>query len=192
MDAPPRPWPRAPLGDVTVSGAGASAAAAGEAATIDGVAKVLVAEDALWAIAWPRPAALDRLAGGRLQHIVAPATTDAKNIMPRVAALLDVHGDLGHLRVVDADTFERPIYAGNAHADGEIRRCHQGRSRPHRRFRLPPDRWFRPVETIGAPGDPGLSSMGRRQGRRHDRPELTSRRSSLSGGRGRRSKTISR
>src|SRR6056297_339335 len=104
------------LGEVTVLCAGATAAAAGEtAATIDGVAKVLVAEDASLGhrLAEPTAALIVSLAGD-YSHIVAPSTTDAKNILPRVAALLDVMVLSDVTAVVDADTFERPIYAGNA------------------------------------------------------------------------------
>ena len=82
------------LGEVTVLCAGASAAAAGDAAAkIDGVAKVLVAEDASLGhrLAEPTAALIVSLADG-YDHIVAPATTDAKNVMPRVAALLDRSG----------------------------------------------------------------------------------------------------
>src|SRR5690606_37543177 len=80
------------LGPVTVLCAGASAAEAGKAAaTIDGVTKVLVAEDAALGhrLAEPTAALIVSLAGD-YSHIVAPATTDAKNVLPRVAALLDV------------------------------------------------------------------------------------------------------
>ena len=104
------------LGDVTVLCAGASAsAAAADAAKIDGVAKVLCAEDASLGhrLAEPTAALIVSLAGD-YSHIVAPATTDAKNILPRVAALLDVMVLSDVSGVVDADTFERPIYAGNA------------------------------------------------------------------------------
>ncbi len=104
------------LGDVTVLCAGASAkAAAAEAAKIDGVARVLVAEDALYGhrLAEPTAALLVSLAGD-YDHIVAPATTDAKNVMPRVAALLDAMVISDVSAVIDADTFERPVYAGNA------------------------------------------------------------------------------
>ena len=104
------------LGDVTVLIAGASAqAAAAEAAKIAGVAKVLVAENALYGhrLAEPTAALIVSLAGD-YSHIAAPATTDAKNILPRVAGLLDVMVLSDVSKVVDADTFERPIYAGNA------------------------------------------------------------------------------
>jgi electron transfer flavoprotein alpha subunit len=104
------------LGDVTILCAGGSAAAAGEsAAKIDGVSKVLVAEDATLGhrLAESTAALIVSLAGD-YEHIVAPATTDAKNVMPRVAALLDVMIISDASGVVDGDTFERPIYAGNA------------------------------------------------------------------------------
>src|SRR6056297_3607309 len=104
------------LGEVVVLAAGATAkAAADEAATIDGVSKVLLAEDDLYGhrLAEPVATLIESLAGD-YTHIVAPATTDAKNILPRVAALLDVMILTDVTSVVDADTFERPIYAGNA------------------------------------------------------------------------------
>ena len=104
------------LGDVTVLVAGASAqAAAAEAAKIAGVSRVLVAENALYGhrLAEPTAALIVSLAGD-YSHIAAPATTDAKNILPRVAGLLDVMVLSDVSKVIDADTFERPIYAGNA------------------------------------------------------------------------------
>ena len=104
------------LGEVTALCVGAQAAdAAAEAARIDGVAKVLCAEDPIYGhrLAEPAAALIVSLAGD-YEHIVAPATTDAKNIMPRVAALLDVMILSDVTGVVDGATFERPIYAGNA------------------------------------------------------------------------------
>ena len=104
------------LGDVTVLAAGGAVAAAGEAAAkIDGVSKVLVAEDASLGhrLAESTAALIVGLADG-YEHIVAPATTDAKNVMPRVAALLDVMVISDASGIVDGSTFERPIYAGNA------------------------------------------------------------------------------
>ena len=106
----------AKLGDVTVLCAGARASdAAKEAATIAGVKKVLCAEDAGLGHRLAESTA-DLIVGlaGDYEHICAPATTDAKNVMPRVAALLDVMVISDASGVVDANTFERPIYAGNA------------------------------------------------------------------------------
>ncbi|MEZ5773073.1 MAG: electron transfer flavoprotein subunit alpha/FixB family protein, partial [Defluviimonas denitrificans] len=93
------------LGEVTVLCAGAKAAeAAAEAAKLDGVKKVLVAEDASLGhrLAEPTAALIVSLAGD-YSHIVAPATTDAKNVLPRVAALLDVMVISDVSGVVDAD-----------------------------------------------------------------------------------------
>ena len=104
------------MGDVTVLCAGARAsAAAAEAAKIAGISKVLCAEDPTLGhrLAEPTAALVVSLAGG-YSHIVAPATTDAKNVLPRVAALLDVMVISDVSGVVDGETFERPIYAGNA------------------------------------------------------------------------------
>ena len=103
------------LGDVVVLAAGGSAAAAGEAASkIDGVSKVLVAEDASLGhrLAESTAALIVSLAGD-YDHVVAPSTTDAKNVMARVAGLLDVMIISDATAVIDADTFERPIYASN-------------------------------------------------------------------------------
>ena len=76
---------------------------------------MLCAEDALYGNRLAEPVAeLIVSLAGDYEHIVAPATTDAKNVMPRVAALLDVMVISDASAVVDADTFERPIYAGNA------------------------------------------------------------------------------
>ena len=104
------------LGDVTVLATGATCAdAAAEAAKIDGVAKVLCAEDTIYGKRLAEPVAdLIVSLAGDYEHIVAPATTDAKNVMPRVAALLDVMVMSDVTAVVDGSTFERPIYAGNA------------------------------------------------------------------------------
>ncbi len=102
------------LGPVTVLVAGAGVDAAPFAA-LDGVAKVLVAEDAAYAHGLAEPLAdlVVSLAGG-VSHIVAPSTAAAKNVAPRIAALLDVMVLSDVIGIVDGDTFERPIYAGNA------------------------------------------------------------------------------
>lgn len=104
------------LGEVTLLCAGGNVTqAAAEGAKIDGVVKVLVAEHAALAhrMAEPTTALLVSLAGD-YSHIVAPATSDAKNILPRVAALLDVMVISDVIQIDSADTFQRPIYAGNA------------------------------------------------------------------------------
>src|ERR1017187_8728711 len=85
------------------------------AAKLDGVKKVLLADAALYqhSVAEPLAALIVSLAGG-YDAIVAPATTNGKNVMPRVAALLDVMQISEIIKVIAPDTFERPIYAGNA------------------------------------------------------------------------------
>ncbi|MBR7887651.1 FAD-binding protein [Marinomonas sp. A79] len=104
------------LDEVTLLCAGGSIVdAAAQAAKIDGVSKVIIAEDAALAhrMAEPTTALILSLAEG-YTHIVAPATSDAKNILPRVAALLDVMVISDVIQIDSADTFQRPIYAGNA------------------------------------------------------------------------------
>jgi electron transfer flavoprotein alpha subunit len=103
-------------GDVHVLVAGKDCKGAADAAAkLDGVGKVLVADGAPYAhmLAEPAAALIVSLAGG-YDAIVAPATTNGKNVMPRVAALLDVMQISDIIKVVALDTFERPIYAGNA------------------------------------------------------------------------------
>src|ERR1043166_2907340 len=103
-------------GDVHVLVAGSGAKAVADAAAkLDGVAKVLLADAPAYehALAEPLAALIVSLAGS-YDAIVAPATTAGKNVMPRVAALLDVMQISEIIKVVSPDTFERPIYAGNA------------------------------------------------------------------------------
>ena len=99
---------------VLVAGTGARAVAE-EAAKLDGVEKVLLVDAPIYEhrLAEPLAALIVSLAGP-YDHIVAPATTTGKNVMPRVAALLDVMQISDIIKVVAPDTFERPIYAGNA------------------------------------------------------------------------------
>ncbi|MBN9249549.1 MAG: electron transfer flavoprotein subunit alpha [Mesorhizobium sp. 61-13] len=100
------------LGDVTLLVVGPASAAA-EAAKLEGVAKVLHAEDAGHGLAEPVADLIVSLAGN-YGHIAAAATAFSKSVLPRVAALLDVMVISDVVAVVNADTFERPIYAGNA------------------------------------------------------------------------------
>ncbi|MCP5037243.1 MAG: electron transfer flavoprotein subunit alpha/FixB family protein [Rhodobacteraceae bacterium] len=176
----------AQLGDVTVLCAGASAAAAGDAAAkIDGVAKVLVAEDASLGhrLAEPTAALIVSLAGD-YSHIAAPATTDAKNVMPRVAALLDVMVISDASGVVDADTFERPIYAGNAIQTVKSVDATKVITFRTSTFDAAGDGGSASVETVGAADNPGLSEWVEDKVAASDRPELTSAGIVVSGGRG--------
>ena len=174
------------LGDVTLLCAGASArAAADEAAKIEGVAKVLVAEDARYGhrLAEPTAALLAALAGD-YDHIVAPSTTDAKNVMPRVAALLDVMVIPDVSAVVDADTFERPVYAGNAIQTVKSRDAKKVLTVRTASFDAAGEGGAAPVSDATLADDPGLSSWVADEVAESDRPELTSAGRVVSGGRG--------
>ncbi len=174
------------LGDVTVLCTGASAkAAADEAAKIAGVSKVLVAEDALYGHRLAEPvAALIVSLAGNYSHIVAPSTTDAKNIMPRVAALLDVMILSDVVGVVDADTFERPIYAGNAIQTVKSTDSVKVMTIRTSTFDLAPMGGSAAVEAIATGDNPGLSEWVEDKVAASDRPELTSAGVVVSGGRG--------
>jgi electron transfer flavoprotein alpha subunit len=174
------------LGDVTLLCAGAHAAKAGEAAAkIDGVKKVLVAEDASLGhrLAEPTAALIVSLAG-EYEHIVAPATTDAKNVLPRVAALLDVMVISDVSGVVSADTFERPIYAGNAIQTVKSSDAKKVVSIRTTAFDAAGTGGSAPVETVSVPANPGLSEWIEDKVAASDRPELTSAGIVVSGGRG--------
>ena len=173
------------LGDVTILCAGGSAADAGnEAATIDGVAKVLVAEDEGLShrLAEATAELIVGLAGD-FSHIVAPATTDAKNVLPRVAALLDVMVLTDVSGVVDADTFERPIYAGNAIQTVKSSDAKKVISFRTSTFDAAGTGNSASVETIGGVSS-DLSSWIEDKLAESDRPELTSAGVVVSGGRG--------
>ena len=179
----------AQLGDVTVLCAGASAAdAAASAAKIDGVAKVLCAEDASLGhrLAEPTAALIVSLAGD-YTHIVAPATTDAKNILPRVAALLDVMVLSDVSGIVDADTFERPVYAGNAIQTVKSRDETKVLTIRTSTFDAAGQGGSASVETISAADNPALSEWIEDKVVASDRPDLTSAKVVVSGGRGVRS-----
>ncbi|ABA77838.1 electron transfer flavoprotein subunit alpha [Rhodobacter sphaeroides] len=174
------------LGDVTVlvAGTGVDAAAA-EAATFDGVAKVLAADDAAYGNGLAEPLAdlILGLAPG-YSHILAPATSAAKNVLPRVAALLDVMVISEITAVVDADTFERPIYAGNAIQTVKSSDATKVATVRTATFEAAGKGGSAPVETISATADSGLSSWVEDKVAASDRPELTSARIVVSGGRG--------
>lgn len=182
------------LGDVTVlvAGTGVDAAAA-EAATFDGVAKVLAADDAAYGNGLAEPLAdlILGLAPG-YSHILAPATSAAKNVLPRVAALLDVMVISEITAVVDADTFERPIYAGNAIQTVKSLDATKVATVRTATFEAAGKGGSAPVETIAATAGSGLSSWVEDKVAASDRPELTSARIVVSAAAGSAPKRISR
>ena len=174
------------LGDVTVLCAGSSAkTAAAEAARIAGVAKVLVAEDPRYGhrLAEPAAALLVSLAGD-YEHIAAPATTDAKNIIPRVAALLDAMVISDVSAVIDANTFERPVYAGNAIQTVKSKDAKKVFTVRTASFDAADAGGSASVADATLADDPGLSKWVADQVAESDRPELTSAGRVVSGGRG--------
>ncbi|WP_425037575.1 electron transfer flavoprotein subunit alpha/FixB family protein [Primorskyibacter sp. S187A] len=173
------------IGDVTVLCAGGSAAdAAAEAATIDGVSKVLCAEEAGLGHRMAEATA-DLIVGlaGDYSHIVAPATTDAKNVLPRVAAMLDVMVLTDVSAVVDAETFERPIYAGNAIQTVKSTDATKVISFRTSTFDAAGTGNSASVDTIAGTSN-DLSSWVEDKVAESDRPELTSAGVVVSGGRG--------
>jgi len=159
-------------------------AAAEEAAKLEGVAKVLIAEDGLYAhqLAEPTAALLVALSGS-YGAILSSATPAAKNIMPRVAALLDVMQISEITKVVSADTFERPIYAGNAIQtvqSGDPIKVITVRATA---FQAAPSTGSAPIEAVAAATDPAVSSFKSEALARSERPELTAARIIISGGR---------
>ncbi|WP_027233683.1 electron transfer flavoprotein subunit alpha/FixB family protein [Leisingera caerulea] len=174
------------LGEVTALCCGGSAAAAGEAAAkIDGISKVLVAEDpSLGHRLAESTAALIVSLADAYEHIVAPATTDAKNIMPRVAALLDAMVISDVSGVVDGSTFERPIYAGNAIQTVRSSDAKKVLTIRTSTFDAAGEGGSAPIESISVADTPGLSEWVEDKVAASDRPELTSAGIVVSGGRG--------
>jgi electron transfer flavoprotein alpha subunit len=174
-------------GDVHVIVAGSGCrAAAEEAAKLSGVAKVLLADaPALEHAAAEDLAALVLGLAKNYSHIVAPATTFGKNFMPRVAALLDVAQISDISAVISPDTFERPIYAGNAIARVQSRDAIKiitvrGTAFPAAK----PGGSAAPIEPIASGAASGLSRFVGAALARSERPELTAARIIVSGGRG--------
>ena len=170
--------------DVLLAGQNLGAAAEG-AAKLDGVAKVRVADDALYAhgLAEPLAALLVSLAG-EYDAIVAASSPFSKNVMPRAAALLDVMQLSDITKVLGPKSFERPIYAGNAiqtveSSDAKILATVRTAS-----FAATGEGGAKaPVEPVAAAADPGLSVFVGEALAKSDRPELTSAKIIISGGR---------
>ena len=167
---------------VAGSGCGAVAEAASKLA---GVEKVLLADAPLYAkmVAEPMEALILSLAGG-YDAILAPATTNGKNYMPRVAARLDVPQISEILKVVSPDTFERPIYAGNAIATVQTGAGKKVITVRTTAFKAAEGIGSAPVENVAPAADPGISKFVGEELSRSERPELTSAKIIISGGRG--------
>jgi electron transfer flavoprotein alpha subunit len=174
------------MGDVTILCASAGCGIAAQAAaTLDGVGKVLCADDAAYGngLAEPISDLIVSLAGD-YEHIVAPATNSAKNILPRVAALLDVMVISDITVVIDSDTFERPIYAGNALQTVKSADAKKVVSVRTANFDVTGEGGSAVVESITAVANPDLSEWVEDKVAASDRPELTSAGVVVSGGRG--------
>ncbi|AJE15139.1 electron transfer flavoprotein subunit beta [Stutzerimonas balearica DSM 6083] len=179
-------------GDIHVLVAGSGCGAIGEAAAkIEGVSKVLVADDAAYANQLPENVAplIAQLVGEsgakNYSHVLAPATTNGKNFLPRVAALLDVDQISEIIAVESADTFKRPIYAGNAIATVQS-------SAPIKVITVratgfdavSAEGGSAAVEQVSGSGDAGKSAFVGEELAKSDRPELTAAKIVVSGGRG--------
>ncbi|MEC9431382.1 MAG: FAD-binding protein [Pseudomonadota bacterium] len=173
------------LGDVTILVAGENAKAAAEAAAkLDGAAKVLCCEDPSLGhnLAEPKAALIVSLAGD-YEHIVAPATIAGKNLLPRVAALLDVMVISDVSEIVGADTFVRPVYAGNAMQTVKTSDAKKVLTVRTANFEAVGEGGSAAVETVSAAENPGVSEWVEDKIAASDRPELTSAKRIISGGR---------
>ena len=173
-------------GDVHVLVAGHNAKAAADAAAqIAGVTKVLLADAPQFADGLAENVAEQALAIARdYTHILAPATAYGKNMLPRVAAKLDVAQISEITKVDNADTFERPIYAGNAIATVQSTDAIKVITVRTTGFDAAATGGSAAVETLTAVADSGKSSFVSREVAKSDRPELTAAKIIVSGGRG--------
>ena len=169
--------------DVLVAGEGAKAVA-DAAAKIAGVKKVLLADNAAYKnkLAEPMAALIVKLAAN-YDAIVSPATTSGKNFMPRVAALLDVMQISEITKVESADTFQRPIYAGNAIQTVQSSDKKKVITVRTSTFQAAGEGGSASIENAEGAGDPGISSFVGEELSKSDRPELTAARVIISGGR---------
>ncbi|RWK41638.1 electron transfer flavoprotein subunit alpha/FixB family protein [Mesorhizobium sp.] len=168
---------------VLVAGNGARPAA-DAAAKLKGVSKVLLAEadELTERLAEPLAALVVGMADA-YDTIIAPATSSGKNVAPRVAALLDVAQVSEIIEIVSPDTFKRPIYAGNAIQTVQSSDAKKVITVRTASFQAAADGGSAPVETVQAAVNPGLSSFVENRLSETDRPELTSARIIISGGR---------
>jgi electron transfer flavoprotein alpha subunit len=173
-------------GDIHVLVAGHNCQAVADAAAkLDGVAKVLLVDDAQF----ERPLA-ENMAGlvvplmANYDTLVAAATTNGKDFMPRIAALLDVAQVSDITAVVSADTFERPIYAGNAIETVQSTDATKVITVRATTFAAVGSSGSAPIEKIDAPAASGIARLVGEELSRSERPELTSAKIVISGGRG--------
>ncbi|MFN0218817.1 MAG: electron transfer flavoprotein subunit alpha/FixB family protein [Hyphomicrobium sp.] len=173
-------------GDVHILVAGANCAAAAEsAAKLEGVAKVLVVDAPQLAngLAEEVAAVILQLADG-YSAIIAPATASGKNVLPRVAAKLDVMQISDITKVVSPDTFERPIYAGNAIQTVQSSEKIKVITVRTAAFPAAANGGGAAIETVTASAPVGSSTFEKAELTKSDRPELTSAKVIISGGRG--------
>jgi electron transfer flavoprotein alpha subunit len=168
---------------ILVAGKDCSPAAAA-AAKLDGVEKVLIADAPAFEhmLAEPTAALIVALASG-YDTIMAPATANAKNVMPRVAALLDVMQISDIIKVLSPDTFERLIYAGNAVQTVRSKGSKKVITVRTAAFQVAGEDGAAISESVSPPPDPGISAFVGEEISKNDRPELTSARVIVSGGR---------
>ncbi|MDH1681568.1 FAD-binding protein [Pseudomonas chengduensis] len=174
-------------GDIHVLVAGAGCAASAEAAAkVAGVAKVLLADNAAFAYQLPENVApLVAELGAGYSHILAAATSNGKNILPRVAAVLDVDQISEIIAVESADTFKRPIYAGNAIATVQSSAAVKVITVRATGFDpVAAEGGSAVVEVVAVGGDAGKSAFVGEELAKSDRPELTAAKIVVSGGRG--------
>jgi electron transfer flavoprotein alpha subunit len=170
--------------DVLVAGADCRAVA-DSAAKLEGARKVLYADAPHFAnqLAEEMAALIVGLMAS-YKAVLAPSTASGKNIMPRVAALLDVMQISDIIKVVDPNTFERPIYAGNAIQTVESAEAKKVITVRTTAFAAAPATGAAPIENLTAPAAAGLASFERAELQKSDRPELTAAKIIISGGRG--------
>lgn len=173
-------------GDIHLLVAGAAcAAAAAQAATLQGVTKVLVVDAPQYAAQTAESlAALVVASAGGYSHILAPATTFGKNVLPRVAALLDVAQISEITAVESADTFVRPIYAGNAMATVQSVDAVKVITVRTTAFDAVASGNSAPIEALAAAPEAGATQLLGRELTKSERPELGAAKIIVSGGRG--------
>ncbi|MCE8012774.1 electron transfer flavoprotein subunit alpha/FixB family protein [Halomonas daqingensis] len=173
-------------GDIDVLVAGENVGAVAEAAAkLDGVSKVRVADNAVYAhqLAEPMGALLAELADG-YSHVLAAATTTGKNVLPRVAALKDVSQLSEIVEVVDADTFKRPIYAGNAIATVQSADSLKVITVRSTGFDAVGEGNSAAIESVDTVVENRQSAFVKQELAQSDRPELAAAKVVISGGRG--------